>query len=68
MTALENANAGDYNNAVKCDIYKAQMGEKYLPVPAQDLYNENAFINTSATLRVYIEREKIYRNKRINIA
>jgi len=31
MTVLENANTGDFNDAVK---YKAQMGGKYLPVPA----------------------------------
>src|SRR4051794_11389372 len=49
MTVLENANAGDFDDAVKCDIYKAQMGGKYLPVPAQDLYNGNA--NSPATLR-----------------
>jgi hypothetical protein len=34
MTVLENANAGDFDDAVKCDIYKAQMGGKYLPVSA----------------------------------
>src|SRR4051794_38122756 len=51
MTALENANARDFDDVVKCDIYKAQMGEKYLPVPAQDPYNRNANIVTSATLR-----------------
>ena len=54
MTALENANAGDFDDAVKCDIYKAQMGGKYLPVPAQDPYNGNANINTPATLRAWM--------------
>ena len=34
MTVLENANARDFDDAVKCGIYKTQMGEKYLPVPA----------------------------------
>ena len=34
MTVLKNANAGDFDNAIKCDIYKAQIGGKYLPVPA----------------------------------
>ena len=34
MTVLENANARDFDDAVKCDIYKTQMGGKYLPVPA----------------------------------
>jgi hypothetical protein len=54
MTVLENANAGDFDDAVKCDIYKAQMGGKYLPVPAQDPYNGNANINTPATLRAWM--------------
>src|ERR1044072_55689 len=50
MTVLENANAGDFDDAVKCDIFKAQMGGKYLPVPAQDPYNGNVNINSPATL------------------
>ncbi len=50
MTVLENANAGDFDDVVKCDIFKAQMGGKYLPVPAQDPYNENNPINIPATL------------------
>ena len=54
MTILENANAGDFDDAVKCNIYKAQMGGKYLPVPAQDPYNGNAPINTPATLRAWM--------------
>ena len=54
MTVLENANAGDFDDAVKCNIYKAQMGGKYLPVPAQDPYNGNAPINTPATLRAWM--------------
>ncbi|CAB5208405.1 unnamed protein product [Rhizophagus irregularis] len=54
MTVLENANAGDFDDAVKCNIYKAQMGGKYLPVPAQDPYNGNANINTPDTLRAWM--------------
>ena len=54
MTVLENENAGDFDDAVKCDIFKAQMGGKYLPVPAQDPYNGNANINSLATLRAWI--------------
>src|ERR1043165_2222672 len=54
MTVLENANAGDFDDAVKCDIFKAQMGGKYLPVPAQDPYNGNANINTPDTLRAWM--------------
>jgi hypothetical protein len=54
MTVLENANAGDFDDAVKCGIYKAQMGGKYLPVPAQDPYNGNANINTPAILHAWM--------------
>src|SRR4051812_36616876 len=54
MTVLENANARDFDDAVKCNIYKAQMGGKYLPVPAQDPYNGNANINSPATLRAWM--------------
>jgi len=51
MTVLKNANAGDFDDAVKCDIYKTQMGGKYLPVSVQDPYNRNTNINSLATLR-----------------
>src|SRR5438067_960692 len=54
MTVLENANARDFDDTVKCDIFKAQMGGKYLPVPAQDPYNGNANINSPATLRAWM--------------
>ncbi len=54
MTILENANARDFDDAVKCDIFKAQMGGKYLPVLAQDLYNGNTNINSSVTLCTWI--------------
>ncbi len=54
MTVLENTHARDFDDAVKCDIYKAQMEGKYLPVPAQDLYNGNANINTPATLHAWM--------------
>ena len=54
MTVLENANAGDFDDAIKCNIFKAQMGGKYLPVPAQDPYNGNANINSPATLRAWM--------------
>src|ERR1044071_4332080 len=36
MTLLENANAGDFDNAYKCVILKSMMGEKYTPVPANN--------------------------------
>src|SRR6266480_7541188 len=35
-------------------LMKAQMGGKYLPVPAQDPYNGNANINSPATLRAWM--------------
>ena len=54
MTVLENTHARDFDDAVKCDIYKTQMGGKYLPVPAQDPYNGNANINIPATLRIWM--------------
>ena len=54
MTVLENTTAGDFDDAVKCNIYKGLMGEKYIPVPAQDPYNGNANINTPATLRAWM--------------
>ncbi|CAG8747609.1 13472_t:CDS:1, partial [Dentiscutata heterogama] len=31
MMVLENANAGDFDNAVKCNILKSIMGRKYVP-------------------------------------
>ena len=54
MTVLENANTGDFDDAVKCDIFKAQIGGKYLLISVQDPYNGNANINSPATLRVWI--------------
>ena len=51
MVLLENANAGDFDNAYKCEILKSMMGGKYTPVPAQDPYNGNNPINTPDTLR-----------------
>uniref|UniRef100_U9T2I5 Uncharacterized protein n=1 Tax=Rhizophagus irregularis (strain DAOM 181602 / DAOM 197198 / MUCL 43194) TaxID=747089 RepID=U9T2I5_RHIID len=66
MTVLENANAGDFDDAVKCNIYKAQMGGKYLPVPAQDPYNGNANINTPATLRAWMRSH--YQRETVGVA
>ncbi|CAG8634611.1 5128_t:CDS:2, partial [Diversispora eburnea] len=40
MTVLENANAGDFNDIVKCNILKSMIGEKYAPVSFQ-----NNFVN-----------------------
>ncbi|CAG8854695.1 15886_t:CDS:1, partial [Gigaspora margarita] len=40
MMALENANAGDFDDAVKVEIMKGKMAGKYAPVPPQ-----NNFVN-----------------------
>ena len=55
MTALENDNAGDFNDAVKCDVLKSKIGGKFAPVPADDPFIQgNPAINTPATLRAYL--------------
>ena len=54
MTVLENANAEDFDNAIKCNIYKTQMRGKYLLISVQDPYNGNTNINTSATLHAWM--------------
>ena len=55
MTVLENANAGDFDDEVKCNILKSMMGGKYAPVPANDPYtNNNPAINTPDTLRAWM--------------
>ena len=52
MTLLENANAGDFNNAYKCKILKSMMEGKYTPVPANNgLIAGNPAINSPDTLR-----------------
>ncbi|CAG8833090.1 34000_t:CDS:1, partial [Gigaspora margarita] len=52
MTVLENANAGDFDNAVKCDILKFMMGEKYaLALANNSLVVGNPAINSSDTLQ-----------------
>ena len=55
MTLLENANAGDFDNAYKCEILKSMMGGKYTPVPANNgLVTGNPAINTPDTLRAWM--------------
>ena len=55
MTLLENANAGDFDNAYKCEILKSMMGGKYTPVPANNsLIAGNPAINTPDTLRAWM--------------
>ncbi|CAG8706187.1 19779_t:CDS:1, partial [Cetraspora pellucida] len=51
MTVLENANARDFDNMVKCNILKSMMSEKYVSVPANNnLVVENPAINSPDTL------------------
>ncbi|GES74837.1 hypothetical protein GLOIN_2v1769762 [Rhizophagus clarus] len=55
MTVLENANAGDFDNAVKCNILKSMIGGKYAPVSANNgLVAGNLAINTPDTLRAWM--------------
>ncbi|CAG8491605.1 1235_t:CDS:2 [Dentiscutata heterogama] len=51
IIVLENVNAEDFNDAVKCNILKSIMGRKYAPVPANNsLVVENLAINSPDTL------------------
>ena len=55
MTALETANAGDFNDAIKFAVLKSKLGGKYIPVPNNNPYTaENPAINSPATLRVWM--------------
>jgi len=55
MTVLENANAGDFDDAVKCNILKSMMGGKYAPVPVNNgLVQGNPAINSPDTLRAWM--------------
>ena len=55
ITVLENANAGDFDNAVKCNILKSMMGGKCVPVPANNnLVVGNPAINSPDTLRAWM--------------
>ena len=55
MTVLDTANAGDFDNAVKCEILKSMMGEKYALVPANNgLIAGNPAINSPDTLRAWL--------------
>jgi len=51
MIALENANARDFNDAVKFSILKFKLAGKYISVFNNNLYtNDNSTINSPATL------------------
>ena len=53
ITVANNANANTFADANKCDILKSMIGDKFFPVPANDLYTgSNPTINTPATFTV----------------
>ncbi|GES76190.1 hypothetical protein GLOIN_2v1772633 [Rhizophagus clarus] len=55
MTALENANAVDFDNMIKCGLLKTKLGGKYIPVPVNDPYTAgNPTINSPAILRTWM--------------
>ena len=55
MTALENATAGDFDDAIKFGLLKSKLGGKYIPVPVNDPYTGgNPAINSPATLRTWM--------------
>ena len=54
MTALENATAGDFDDAIKFGLLKSKLGGKYIPVPVNDPYNGGNPINSPATLRAWM--------------
>ena len=55
MTALETANAGDFDDAVKVEIMKGKIAGKYAPVPAQNNFvNPAVDIDSPDTLRAWL--------------
>ncbi|CAH1770317.1 2761_t:CDS:1, partial [Entrophospora sp. SA101] len=52
ITDANDANANTFTDAHKADIYKSQMGGKYLPVPAQ--YPNGTNIDTPARFRAWL--------------
>jgi len=58
ITAANNANAGTFVDADKCDILKSMMGDKFSPVPANDPYTGgNPALNTPATFTVWLRHK-----------
>ena len=58
ITAANNANAGTFVDADKCNILKSMMGDKFFPVPANDPYTGgNPAINTPATFTVWLRHK-----------
>ena len=55
MTLLENANAGDFDNAYKCEILKSMMEEKYTSISVNNsLVAGNLAINILDILRAWM--------------
>jgi hypothetical protein len=55
MTALENANARDFDDAIKLGLLKTKLEGKYIPAPANNPYTNPATpINTPVTLRAWM--------------
>ena len=54
MTALENANVEDFDDAIKFGLLKSKLGGKYIPIPANDPYNSANPINSPNTLRAWM--------------
>ena len=53
ITALENANARDFNDMIKFDLLKSKLKRKDIPVSNNDLYIVgNPLINSPAILQV----------------
>jgi hypothetical protein len=64
IITLENANAGDFNDAIKFGLLKSKLEGKYISVPNNDPYaGGNPAINSPATLRTWIRAK--YQRKTI---
>ncbi|CAG8786781.1 469_t:CDS:2, partial [Racocetra fulgida] len=58
MMALENANAGDFDDAVKVEIIKGKMAGKYAPVPLQNNFvNPAVNIDSPDTLKAWLDEK-----------
>lgn len=58
MMALENANAGDFDDAVKVEIIKGKMAGKYAPVPPQNNFlNPAVNIDSPDTLKAWLDEK-----------
>ncbi|CAG8777187.1 6676_t:CDS:2 [Cetraspora pellucida] len=57
MMALENANARDFDDAVKVEIIKGKMAGKYAPVPPQNNF-VNPAVNIDRTLKTHLSGDR----------